>query len=114
MKKGPNLVVKLIANHLKTYPTSATLNYALSFGSLLGFSLVIQLITGVFLATYYIPDTLQAFDSIERIMRDVNNGWLLRYMHSNGASMYFILMYCHMCRGVFVKSYSYSVLKMFV
>jgi len=63
---------------------------------------------------FYIPDIELAFNSVERIMRDVENGWLLRYMHSNGASFFFILIYLHVLRGIYIKSYVVSIFKLFV
>jgi quinol-cytochrome oxidoreductase complex cytochrome b subunit len=73
-----------------------------------------QIITGLFLSMFYVPNVDLAFDSVERIMRDIENGWLFRYMHSNGASFFFILLYLHMLRGIYIKSYSVSIFKLFV
>jgi quinol-cytochrome oxidoreductase complex cytochrome b subunit len=87
------------------YPSPKNLNYWWNFGSLAGIVLVIMIATGVFLAMQYTPHTLMAFDSVERIMRDVNYGWLLRYLHVNGASMFFIVVYIHMFRGMYYGSY---------
>jgi len=87
------------------YPTPKNLNYWWNFGSLAGFTLVVMILTGLFLAMNYTPQTTLAFDSVERIMRDVNYGWLLRYLHSNGASMFFILVYIHIFRGLYYGSY---------
>jgi len=67
--------------------------------------LVIQIITGIFLAMHYTPHIAYAFNSIEHIMRDVNFGWLIRYIHANGASMFFIVVYCHIARGLYFNSY---------
>ena len=67
--------------------------------------LTIQLVTGIFLAMHYTPDVTLAFESVEHIMRDVNFGWLLRYVHSNGASMFFIVVYIHIARGIFYQSF---------
>ena len=94
-----------IDSHLFHYPTPICLSYAWSFGSLAGLSLVIQIISGVFLSMFYVPHIDYAFDSIEYIMRDVKNGWLIRYIHSNGASMFFIVVYGHICRGLYYGSY---------
>jgi quinol-cytochrome oxidoreductase complex cytochrome b subunit len=66
-----------------------------------------QIITGVCLAMHYTPHVCLAFSSIEHIMRDVNHGWFLRYAHANGASMFFILIYSHMARGLYYKSYTF-------
>ena len=92
-------------SHLFSYPTPISLTYAWSFGSLAGFSLSIQILSGVFLSMFYVPHMDYAFDSIEYIMRDVENGWLIRYIHSNGASMFFIVLYGHICRGIYYGSY---------
>jgi ubiquinol-cytochrome c reductase cytochrome b subunit len=78
-----------------------------SFGSTAGLCLVIQILTGIFLAMHYSPHIDLAFDSVEHIMRDVNNGWLIRYIHANGASMFFIVVYCHLFRGLYYGSYMY-------
>lgn len=86
-------------------PTPRNLNYWWNFGSLAGLMLVIQLISGIVLAMHYTPDTSLAFDSVERIMRDVNYGWLIRYMHANGASFFFIAVYIHILRGLYFGSY---------
>jgi len=87
------------------YPTPRNLNYWWNFGSLAGIVLVIMIATGIFLAMNYTPHVNLAFDSVERIMRDVNYGWLLRYAHMNGASMFFILVYIHIFRGMYYGSY---------
>ncbi|MCK0068557.1 cytochrome b [Kordiimonas laminariae] len=86
-------------------PTPRNLNYFWNFGSLAGLMLVVQLISGIVLAMHYTPDTSLAFDSVERIMRDVNYGWLIRYMHANGASFFFIAVYIHILRGLYYGSY---------
>jgi ubiquinol-cytochrome c reductase cytochrome b subunit len=78
-----------------------------SFGSLAGFCLVIQILTGIFLAMHYTPHIDYAFDSVEHIMRDVPGGWLIRYIHANGASMFFIVVYIHIFRGLYYGSYIY-------
>jgi len=87
------------------YPTPKNLNYWWNFGSLAGLCLVIQIVTGIVLVMHYTPHTSMAFDSVEHIMRDVNYGWLLRYMHANGASMFFIAVYIHIFRGLYYGSY---------
>jgi ubiquinol-cytochrome c reductase cytochrome b subunit len=84
-----NVIIKTIVDVLVYYPTSANLNYFWNFGSLAGFCLLLQIITGIFLAMHYVPSADLAFLSVEHIMRDVNNGWLLRYLHANGASFFF-------------------------
>lgn len=103
-----NWFFKTLNNHLIDYPTPINLNYAWSFGSLTGIFFVIQILTGVFLAMHYVPDVNLAFNSIEHIMRDVQYGWLLRYLHSNGASMVFILLYIHIGKGLYYKSYTHK------
>jgi ubiquinol-cytochrome c reductase cytochrome b subunit len=95
----------ILNNHIIDYPTPINLNYMWNFGSLAGICLVIQIITGIFLAMHYTPHIDYAFVSIEHIMRDVNNGWLIRYLHANGASMFFIIVYIHMFRGLYYGSY---------
>lgn len=91
--------------HLIDYPTSSNLNYFWGFGSLAGICLTLQLLTGIFLAMHYTAHVSLAFNSIEHIMRDVNNGWLIRYIHSNGASMFFLVVYTHIGRGLYFGSY---------
>jgi quinol-cytochrome oxidoreductase complex cytochrome b subunit len=100
-----NYLISFIASHVVYYPTPISLTYAWSFGSLAGITLVVQMISGIFLSTHYTPNIDLAFSSIEYIMRDVNNGWLLRYIHANGASMFFIVIYAHVCRGLYYGSY---------
>jgi quinol-cytochrome oxidoreductase complex cytochrome b subunit len=87
------------------YPTPKNLSYLWNFGSLAGVVLTIMIVTGIFLAMYYTPHMDYAFESVDRIMRDVNYGWLLRYLHTNGASMFFIAVYIHMFRGLYYGSY---------
>ena len=87
------------------YPTPKNLSYWWNYGSIAGIILVIMLITGIFLAMNYQPHADVAFASVERIVRDVNYGWLLRYLHMNGASMFFIVVYIHMFRGLYYGSY---------
>ena len=90
---------------LVAYPTPKNLNYWWSFGSMAGFMLLVQIITGIILAMHYTPHTDMAFASVEHIMRDVNYGWLLRYVHANGASFFFIVVYIHIFRGLYYGSY---------
>ena len=92
-------------HHLVEYPTPKNLNYWWNFGSLAGVVLVIMIATGIFLAMSYTPHVDYAFDSVERIMRDVNYGWLLRYLHMNGGSIFFIVVYVHVFRGLYYGSY---------
>ncbi len=87
------------------FPTPKNLNYWWTFGAILVVCLVIQIITGVVLAMHYTPHVDYAFASVEHIMRDVNYGWLMRYIHQNGASMFFIAVYIHMLRGLYYGSY---------
>ncbi|MEO1089411.1 MAG: cytochrome b N-terminal domain-containing protein [Pseudomonadota bacterium] len=90
---------------LVAYPTPKNLNYFWNFGSLAGIVLVIQIVTGIVLAMHYVPHADYAFASVEHIMRNVNYGWLLRYGHAVGASMFFIVVYVHMFRGLYYGSY---------
>jgi ubiquinol-cytochrome c reductase cytochrome b/c1 subunit len=93
-------------NHeLNEYPTPRNLNYWWNFGSLAGIMLMIMVVSGIFLAMAYTPQKDMAFESVERIMRDVNWGWLMRYIHMNGASMFFIITYIHIFRGLYYGSY---------
>lgn len=87
------------------YPTPRNLNYFWNFGSLAGLALVISIVTGIVLAMQYTAHVDYAFDSVERIMRDVNYGWMLRYIHMNGASFFFIVVYIHIFRGLYYGSY---------
>ncbi len=92
-------------NHFKEYQTPKNLNYAWNLGSIAGIGLVIQIITGIMLAMHYTPHVSHAFASVENIMRNVNYGWLLRYIHAVGASMFFIATYLHILRGLYYGSY---------
>ena len=94
-----------INSYLIDSPQPSNLSYLWNFGSLLGLSLMIQIITGVVLAMHYNPSITEAFNSVEHIMRDVNNGWLIRYLHSNTASAFFFLVYLHIGRGLYYGSY---------
>nr|YP_010147276.1 cytochrome b [Coscinodiscus wailesii]QQP21837.1 cytochrome b [Coscinodiscus wailesii] len=100
-----NYLLSILDNHLIHYPSPINLTYAWSFGAIAGICLVIQILSGIFLAMHYTPHIDLAFSSVEHIMRDVNNGWLIRYMHANGASMFFIVVYCHIFRGLYYGSY---------
>jgi ubiquinol-cytochrome c reductase cytochrome b/c1 subunit len=93
--------------HYTDYPTPRNLSYWWNFGSLAGIVLVVMIVSGVVLAMHYTPHADLAFDSVERIMRDVNYGWLLRYIHMNGASMFFLIVYIHLFRGLYYGSYKY-------
>ncbi len=98
-------VFSFVDAHLIDYPTPKNLNYWYNFGSIAGIMLVVQMATGIVLAMHYQPHADLAFDSVEHIMRNVNYGWLIRYMHSNGASMFFIAVYIHLFRGLYYGSY---------
>ena len=98
-------LISFVHESLVVYPTPKNLNYWWNFGSLAGIALVIQIVTGIVLSMHYTPHVSLAFNSVEHIMRDVNYGWLLRYLHANGASMFFIVVYVHICRGLYFGSY---------
>src|SRR5215475_1523019 len=97
--------VAMLQHELHEYPTPRNLTYWWNFGSLAGIMLVVMIVSGIFLAMQYTPSSELAFDSVERIMRDVNFGWLLRYAHMNGASMFFAIVYIHLFRGLYYGSY---------
>ena len=98
-------VVRLMHDSFVDFPTPKNLNYWWTFGGILAVCLVIQIVTGVILAMHYTPSVEDAFASVERIMRDVEYGWLIRYIHANGASMFFLAVYVHMFRGLYYGSY---------
>jgi ubiquinol-cytochrome c reductase cytochrome b/c1 subunit len=98
-------ILGLMHSSFVAYPTPRNLNYWWTFGGILSFCLGVQIITGIVLAMHYTPTVAGAFDSVEHIMRDVNFGWLLRYVHANGASMFFIAVYIHIFRGLYYGSY---------
>jgi ubiquinol-cytochrome c reductase cytochrome b subunit len=101
-------VIQTISNHVLSYPTPINFTYAYSFGSLVGLFFAIQLLTGIFLAMHYTCGIENAFSSVVYIMTDVKYGSLIRYMHANGASMIFILMYLHIARGLYYRSYLFT------
>lgn len=103
--KYTGFLVQSSENHVATYSTPTGFSYFWSFGSLIGLTLGLQILTGLFLAMHYTPQIELAFDSVEHIMRDVSGGWAMRYLHANGASMIFILMYTHMLRALYYQSY---------
>jgi ubiquinol-cytochrome c reductase cytochrome b/c1 subunit len=103
--KGPLLA--FANSHIVDYPTPANLNYFWSFGSMSGLVLVIQIVSGILVSMHYTPHIDLAFLSIEFFMRQIDFGWLVRYVHANGASMFFGSMYLHIGRGIFYGSYSY-------
>ena len=97
-----------LANHFVIdAPEPSNISYLWNFGSLLGVCLIVQILTGVFLAMHYNPSDILAFNSVESIMRDVNYGWLIRYFHANTASFFFICLYIHIGRGLYYSSYQY-------
>ncbi|MEP0232584.1 cytochrome b/b6 [Roseibium sp.] len=98
-------VISLVRGSFVDFPTPKNLNYWWTFGGILAIMLMAQIITGIVLVMHYTPSTGAAFDSVEHIMRDVNFGWMLRYLHTNGASMFFIAVYIHIFRGLYYGSY---------
>jgi ubiquinol-cytochrome c reductase cytochrome b subunit len=96
---------KMMREHVTEYFAPKNFNFWYYFGSLALVVLVLQIVTGIFLTMNYKPDGAQAFGSVEYIMRDVSFGWVIRYMHSTGASMFFVVVYLHMCRGLMYGSY---------
>ena len=98
-------VFSYLEHELHEYPTPRNLSYWWNFGSLAGFMLVAMIVTGIFLAMYYTPHVDMAFESVERIRRDVNYGWLIQFIHMNGASFFFIVTYIHLFRGLYYGSY---------
>jgi ubiquinol-cytochrome c reductase cytochrome b subunit len=98
-------LLKMVNSYVIDSPQPSNLSYLWNFGSLLAFCLIIQIATGVTLAMHYNPSVLEAFNSVEHIIRDVNNGWLIRYLHSNTASAFFFLVYLHIGRGLYYGSY---------
>ncbi|NMG40192.1 cytochrome b [Chelativorans sp. ZYF759] len=96
---------RLVYDSFVAYPVPRNLNYMYTFGGILSIMLIVQIVTGIVLAMHYAPHTSLAFDSVEHIMRDVNSGWLMRYLHANGASFFFIAVYLHMFRGLYYGSY---------
>jgi quinol-cytochrome oxidoreductase complex cytochrome b subunit len=98
-------IMGLIHSSFVVYPTPRNLNYFWTFGGILSVMLVTQILTGIVLVMHYTPHVDYAFSSVELIMRDVNWGWLLRYIHANGASMFFVAVYIHMLRGLYYGSY---------
>nr|APU53158.1 cytochrome b [Microtus cabrerae] len=103
-KKHP--LIKIINHSFINLPAPSNISSWWNFGSLLGLCLIIQILTGLFLAMHYTSDTATAFSSVAHICRDVNYGWLIRYMHANGASMFFICLFLHVGRGIYYGSYN--------
>ncbi|MBV9331273.1 MAG: cytochrome b N-terminal domain-containing protein [Alphaproteobacteria bacterium] len=98
-------LLRLANDTMSTFPTPRNLNVWYSFGAILTFCLAVQIVTGIVLAMHFVPNADLAFDSVETIMREVNYGWLIRYLHATGASMFFIAVYIHMFRGLYYGSY---------
>ena len=99
------VLLRLVNSYIVDSPQPANLSYLWNFGSLLGACLVLQILTGIFLAMHYQPHVDFAFNSVEHIMRDVNNGWAVRYTHANVASFFFIFVYAHIARGLYYGLY---------
>jgi ubiquinol-cytochrome c reductase cytochrome b subunit len=100
-----HILLRLVNSYIVDSPQPVNISYLWNFGSLLSLCLVIQILTGAFLAMHYTPNVDFAFNSVEHIMRDVNNGWLIRYTHANVASFFFIFVYMHVGRGLYYGSY---------
>jgi ubiquinol-cytochrome c reductase cytochrome b subunit len=100
-----HVLLRLVNSYLVDSPQPTNISYLWNFGSLLAVCLVIQILTGAFLAMHYQPNVDLAFNSVEHIMRDVNNGWIIRYTHANVASFFFIFVYMHVGRGLYFSSY---------
>jgi len=100
-----HVLLRIFNSYVVDSPQPANLSYLWNFGSLLAVCLIIQILTGAFLAMHYTPNVDLAFNSVEHIMRDVNNGWLIRYTHANVASFFFIFVYMHIARGMYYGSY---------
>nr|YP_007890602.1 cytochrome b [Histiona aroides]AGH24096.1 apocytochrome b [Histiona aroides] len=99
-------LIKEVNDFIVDYPTPSNLSYWWNFGFLAAMCLIVQIVTGIFLAMHYTPHVDLAFISVEHIMRDVNYGWLIRYLHANGASMFFIAVFIHIFRGLYYGSYA--------
>ena len=100
-----HVLLRFLNSYIVDSPEPANISYMWNFGSLLGICLIIQILTGAFLAMHYTPNVDFAFNSVEHIMRDVNNGWIIRYTHANVASFFFIFVYMHIGRGLYYSSY---------
>lgn len=98
-------IISFFEHTLKQYQVPKNLSFLWTGGFIAGFMLVVMIITGILLAMHYIPHPDHAFDSVERIMREVNFGWLIRYLHANGASLFFLVVYMHMFRSIYYGSY---------
>ena len=104
-----HVLLRIINSYIVDSPEPASLSYLWNFGSLLGTCLVLQILTGIFLAMHYCPNVDMAFNSVEHIMRDVNNGWAVRYTHANVASFFFIFVYAQYC-NINIKLLNYQYL----
>jgi quinol-cytochrome oxidoreductase complex cytochrome b subunit len=100
-----DFAVRKFYSYLIYYPSPMNLNYFWNFGFMSGIFLIIQFVSGIFLSMFYTPEVDHAFASVQHIMRDINYGWLIRYMHSNGASFFFIMIYIHILKGIYYGSY---------
>jgi ubiquinol-cytochrome c reductase cytochrome b subunit len=98
-------LLRMVNSYVIDSPQPSNISYWWNFGSLLALCLIIQILSGIFLAMHYNPSVLESFNSVEHIMRDVNNGWLIRYLHSNTASAFFFLVYLHIGRSLYYGSY---------
>ncbi len=98
-------ILRLANDTALDFPTPKNLNYWWTFGGILAICLVVQIVTGIVLAMHYVANSALAFNSVEHIMRDVNHGWMIRYIHANGASMFFLAVYVHIARGLYYGSY---------
>ena len=104
LKKHP--ILSIVNGVLIDLPAPANISYGWGFGSILGLILILQIATGVFLAMHYTAHVDLAFNAVEHIMRDVNSGWAMRYAHANGASLFFIVVFIHVGRGIYYGSYT--------
>nr|QCU82475.1 cytochrome b [Myotragus balearicus]QCU82488.1 cytochrome b [Myotragus balearicus] len=102
-----NPLMKIVNNAFIDLPAPSNISSWWNFGSLLGVCLILQILTGLFLAMHYTSDTTTAFSSVAHICRDVNYGWIIRYMHANGASMFFVCLFMHVGRGLYYGSYTF-------
>nr|YP_009692239.1 cytochrome b [Limnephilus hyalinus]QEG98845.1 cytochrome b [Limnephilus hyalinus] len=106
--KSKHPIFKILTNALINLPTPSNISFLWNMGSLSGLCLVIQIITGLFLTMNYAPNIEWAFDSVNHIYRNVNSGWLIRSLHSNGASFFFIILYLHVGRGIYYESFMFT------
>lgn len=100
-----HVLLSLVNSYIIDSPQPSSISYMWNFGSLLALCLGIQIVSGVLLAMHYVPSIDLAFSSVEHIMRDVNYGWIIRYLHANTASFFFLFVYCHIGRGIYYGSY---------